>query len=570
MVEEKENKSFKYLMRKLMTLVKLQLKDKVDSSYFKRTNLLRTIVFTILKFVIVASVTYFILFLFRFLGIFYYSESTTIMILVLTISFILSLISCTYELMHSLYLQEDNKVLITLPVNSSIIFTSKLVVFYIYEIKKNLGFVLPITFGSLILLITNSCASWITLLWMWVPMVFITAFPVLLGALLSIPLMYVYNFIKKRPLVQLLLAFIIVIIVTLGIVQIINIIPDNINLINQWPKVRNAIGDFFRSVDKNLVVFKHIIRTITGEQTSLSNPCKIRWFTFVRLFVIIGINTLLLVLVYFISRPVYFKMMTKSLETNQRTGKTRVNSTKQKYFTFVNKELKLNLRTMSISINYLVVYIAVPVLILLLNALYKVMEVKYLGLILKYVFNILIISLPLLASNSIVSTYYSSEGRAGYMKKVKPIYAFVPLASKMVFNFLFSIPSIFISTAIFGKSVNFNFGITILIGLAIMFVHFGHMVWSATLDIMNPQNEQYATIGTNFNNPNEGKSTVAAFIVSIAFSLIAFKFLYESCMDGTSLIAILKLVFISLAYFLSIGFLFIKKIQAFYYDDQVK
>ena len=71
------------------------------------------------------------------IGIFYYSESPRIMILIVTFSLVLSLVSCTKDLMLNLYFSEDNKVLITFPVNSNVIFLSKLIVFYFYEIKKN-------------------------------------------------------------------------------------------------------------------------------------------------------------------------------------------------------------------------------------------------------------------------------------------------------------------------------------------------------------------------------------------------------------------------------------------------
>ncbi len=552
--------------QKFKTLVKLQLKDKIDNSFFKKSNLLRNIVFLIIKFVVVALVTYFFLFLCRFIGIFYYSESTTIIIIVMTISLVLSLISSTVQLMHNLYLQEDNKVLITFPVNSNIIFVSKLTVFYIYEIKKNFGFVLPITFGSLVLLISNSCAMPITLIWMWIPMIFITALPVLLGALLSIPFMYVYNFIKKQPIIQVILTVLGVVGVTMGVIYLINLIPDKINLLNQWPMVKNAISNFLRSAEKNLALFRMLIRTITGEQATPTSTCVIKGFTFIRLLILLGVCAVLTLLVYFISRPMFFRMITKSQEGTQNNAHEHKNNRINKYLTFVNKELKLNLRTMSISINYLLVYVIVPVLILLLNQLYKVMDTKYLGTVLKYVFNILMITLPMLASNSMVATYYSSEGRVGYMKKVKPIDALVPLFSKLAFNMLFSIPSVFISSAIFGHSVGFNLGLTILIGLAIMFLHYGHMIFSAMCDIMNPQNEQYATLGVNFNNPNEAKSTVVAFVTSILYSLFAFKILYESGIEGNFTMGILKLLLISVVFFASFTLLFVKRVKAFYYD----
>lgn len=51
------------------------------------------------------------------------------MVLILTISLGLSLISCTFELTNNLYFSEDNRVLITLPVDTNKIFVSKIIVF---------------------------------------------------------------------------------------------------------------------------------------------------------------------------------------------------------------------------------------------------------------------------------------------------------------------------------------------------------------------------------------------------------------------------------------------------------
>ena len=65
------------------------------------------------------------------------------------------------------------------------------------------------------------------------------------------------------------------------------------------------------------------------------------------------------------------------------------------------------------------------------------MDTRQLGDLLIYTFNILLICLPLLASNALVATYYSREGRAGYMKKTKPIYAAYPLFTKLFFNVIF-------------------------------------------------------------------------------------------------------------------------------------
>ena len=555
-------------MKNLMTLVVMQLRNKIDFSWAKtKMNIFRTLLFGFLKFAIITALTYVVLYLCQTIGIFYYSESPRIMILVVTFSLILSLISCTKDLMLNLYFAEDNRVLITFPVNSNVIFLSKLIVFYIYEIKRSLSFLIPITLGSVILLVTKGCASPFAFLWMWLPLLLIIAIPVLLGAILSIPTMYVYKFLKKYSILQVILFGSILTLVIIAIVQLINLIPEKIDLINQWPTIKKWLYQFLVNVESNLPPMRFLIRIIVGEQASIDADCVINIMTILKFGLLLVIDFALLVFVYLLARPLFFSIMAKNFEVNKSRQSNNKNVKHSKYFTFVNKELKINLRTISISINYLMVYIVVPILILLLNALYGAMDLKYLGEILIFTFNILIICLPLLASNALVATYYSREGKAGYLKKVKPIYALYPLFAKLFFNLILSIPTVFITVWIFGDSVGFNVWNIIILGFAILFLHYGHMIYSALLDVMNPQNEQYASTGVVEDNPNENKSTILAFILSFAYAIIAFILFNESgIQNGSYLPACIRMLIISIAYCASCLILFIKKIKAYYYE----
>ena len=53
------------------------------------------------------------------------------------------------------------------------------------------------------------------------------------------------------------------------------------------------------------------------------------------------------------------------------------------------------------------------------------------------------------------------------------------------------------------------------------------MLYSAELDLMNPQIELYATVGNTESNPNETKATVTAFIISFVTALAVFILLAE-------------------------------------------
>ena len=560
-------------MKHLWTLVIMQLKDKLNISVFKNfKELARLILFMLLKFLIVTFVTYFLLFFGQKIGLFYYSESSRIMILVMTISLVLSLISCTKDLMMSLYFSDDNRVLITFPVDTNILFISKIIVFYIYELKRSLGFLIPICLGCLIQLYTRGMVSWTVFLWMWLPMLLIVALPVLLGAVLSIPSMYVYRFIKRTRITQIILFLVALALFIWGSVSLIGLIPSNINLLQDWGKVSNWIRDFLVNVEKYLVPVKQLVSILIGEHTGEAAPFFLNWVTVIKFLILIGVNAVLLALTFFLSRPLFFGMMAKNFEMNKSMAMAHKNHHHGKYFTFVNKELKINLRTLSISVNYLMVYIVTPILVLLLNALYKAMETNYRGDVLKCTFNFLIMCLPMLASNAMVATYYSREGRAGYLKRTKPIDALYPLFAKLVFNALFSIPSIFASAFIFGHAIGFSFGYCMLIGCGVLFIHLGHMIWSATLDIMNPMNEQYATTGVTIDNPNENKSTLLAFLVSFIYAFLAFFFFYEAGKGASNLVAddfakgVIRVALVGFVFMASLVYLFIAKVKAYYYD----
>ena len=117
-------------MRELKALIFMQLKDKLDFGFVKtKKTLIRKIVFTLLKFTVVAAVAYGLRF---FLGMFMFYNSDTPQIMIVLATFLLgiSCITCTVGLVKSLYYAEDNKVLITFPVQNNVIFISKLIVYY--------------------------------------------------------------------------------------------------------------------------------------------------------------------------------------------------------------------------------------------------------------------------------------------------------------------------------------------------------------------------------------------------------------------------------------------------------
>ena len=559
-------------MNKFTSLVTIQLRDKLDMAWTRQTkSIIQKIVFFLIKFIITGGAVFAALLIFESLGVITKSTAIPLYLVFFVVLNILNIISASNGLMKSLYYAEDNKVLVTLPVSSSQLFISKLLVYYIFEIKKALDILIPVTLGFFVYATMVSQINPIVFAWMWVPILLICAFNVLLGSILSIPFLYAYKFIKKNPITELILLILLVAAVITISVLLIKRIPENIDLINEWYSMLWNFEKFIKGpFTKIFYPLTFMAFAMTGEIHSDINGTSyvLTSKTFINASIILGATIVLATIVYFAIKPFYFNMMTKTFEFNKNIyDEGKKNKKHQKYVTFANKELILSFRDIEISGSYLTIYILAPILLFFLDTLFSAISTRLEGDFMTYGFNILLILLPYLSSNSILATLYSKEGRAAYIKKTKPIDPLFPLISKILFNLVFSIPSIIACSIVFGNFAGIGVFAPIAVGLSVLLIQYGHIFYSASLDIMNPQNELYATEGDMMNNPNELKSTVVGFIISAIVGVIMFLLLRETYNNrGSFDLAFVKLVAIAIAYSGAMILLFVMKVKAYYYE----
>ena len=554
-------------MKNFWPLVFMQLKDKLDLSWVKqKKSLIQKIVFAVIKFLLLGGIVFALLYILNFLMIIYKSEVINFYIIFFALMFVLSLFSITTGLMKSLYFADDNKMLVTLPVTSSQLFYSKLIVYLLFQIKKDIDILLPVTLGVFIFGISVGVVNIGSLFYMLIILVVNTILLVFLGSLLSIPALYIYKWMKNYPIVELILVFLGVIIFIVLAVLLIGLIPDNIDLINQWPSIRNNLNNGINAFKLYVYPIAFIVRCMSGELIDFvyTVTFKTLWMSAI----LIGATLLLGVIVYLAIKPFYFNMMTKTNEFNKEViDSPKMNKRHRKYVTFANKELKLSFRDFDISGSYIAIYVIVPILLYFMNKVYGAFATSQMGKTMIIAFSILLTVLPYLASNSLIATLYSKEGRAGYIKKTKPIDPLFPLVSKVLFNLILSVPYIIDCMVFFGIMCGTPIWGCILLGVAFISIQYGHIFYSAGLDIMNPQNEAYATDGEQINNPNENKATIVGFVTAFIYAGIAYLLMQESIrMYGNTHMAIYKLLLIALLYFGATFMLFFLKVRAFYYE----
>ncbi len=513
-------------MHTLKPLIAMQLKDKINASnkHSWKVVLFR-IIFAIIKFALITAVIYIG---FSILSILRLIDLTSgipdkFLGLIFTLMTILSIITCTIGLVKSLYFAKDNQLLLTLPTNRENIFFSKIVVFYLYECLKNITYFLPLFIA---LGMINGYAFYFYI-WIIIALIWVTALSVMLGALLSIPAMYIAIFFQNFKALQYIVIVTLLTLGVWGVIYIISLIPNNFNMIESWGTTFWKIQDFLNDFEKIFIPFYWVLESVVGNRYGVSHTMfyKEQWFCVLG---VLGAIALLIGLCYLVVRPLYFHIASSPFEYKKVSIKNKKKNIKiNSFWSAVNKEILIIFRTPEKLYSLLGVAIGMPIAILLLNKIFNAMDTRITGAYMAVTFNMLMILLFALSSNVTSARIYSEEGNSSYLIKTNPKPYAKSLVAKLIPNAMVMTFSI-LATVIVYSQFSMKFVSIPLMFLTIILLYIGHLLWSAELDFMNPQNSFYATTGTHTNNPNEIKSTIYAFVISIITAGFTFFLLNEN------------------------------------------
>ena len=525
----------------LKTLTAMQVKEKMDISYLRsvKTTIFH-FVYLVLEFVAITAICYLLLWAAKLLGVFSNTNDVpvSVMAIVFTFMFFLSVLFTTIGLVNSLYLSKDNLVLLTLPATPSLVFLSKLLVYYVYELKRSFMFLIPLFFAyGLVKGYPIEFYAWSLFLF-----VFISMLPVLLGALLSMPALYVYQLFRKVKVLQY-----IVISVALGlgigfIYYLIGLIPSDINFVETWGTTYWQIQDFLTNFTNSFVVMTSLTQLIVGKTIGLSYQIFTQ-DTVGHLCILVGSVVALLTLDFLLSKPLFYSMASKPFEyTKKMMIKAKKNEKVPVFFSAIKKEWIIRWRDNGIVSLIAQLIIIMPMAIELLNSIYAAMNTKYLGTQMTVGFNLLIVMLFMLSANISLASIYSRDGASSYLNKVQPSTYFQLLFAKLTPNLVFGLIGIVITSIMYANHSSLDGVSSVLFGATAYFAYVAHMFWSAELDIMNPQYDQYATFAQQINNPNENKSTLIAFIEAFLFAFVAIFLSMEGVQTAWIKISIIALV----------------------------
>ena len=549
--------------RTLSTLVKMQLKEKMDLGRRRST---RARIFKLIWLLIgFAAITAVITVAFHFIKLFglfslVHDIPVSVISLIFTVMLTLSLITDTVGLVKSLYLSRDNTVLLTFPATSSLVFFSKLVTYYIYELKKSFLYTLPmfIAYGLV--------KSFPIYYYLWLLLMFalISVIPVLLAALLSIPVMFGYVFLSRTKVLQYVLYALVAGGAILLLWWLIGLVPENINFIETWGKTFYKIQTFLDKYTEIFAPLYALTEMIVGKTVGLSNIIFYSQ-TLITLLILIGGEIATLALCFLCSKPLFYRMASTPFEFKKKNAiQAKKNRRLPPFWSAIKKEFTVGLRSNTFVRLGGTLIVFMPMAIYLLNKLYSAMNTRFLGMQMTVCFNVLIILLIMMMTNIDIASVYSRDGASSYLNKVQPTSYAMLLFSKLIFPLIISLVGLVFTINIFALESSLGPLDTVMIGVMIYGVYVAHLFSCAESDIMNPQYKQYATFSDQTNNPNESRAGITGLVLAVVVFAIA---LFLSSRPDFG--AWVKMGAVAAACAAFKVFTFLSKIKAFYKEGQI-
>ncbi len=544
-------------MSHLKTLVMMQLKDKIDLSFVRsRRKLLFKIVFVVLQFALALAAFYAFFYVAVLLKIFSFSGyvPAELVTALFTLMLTLSVFGCTVGLTRTLYMAADNRVLLTFPVPSNTVFLSKFVLYYIFEIKKNLTFTMPmfLAYGMV------SGAVWYYYPWVVVCFVFISLLPVALGAVLSIPALFIAAFVGHYKWLQAIFAAIAATAVVFAILFVINLIPANINFAGQWGTIATEVQKFLNKFAAAVYPFHCLNLMVVGGtaaiKSSLFNLNTLLYFG-----VLLAVTAALISFAFFIARPLFFRMAAKQFEFEKMVVPPKKNKVRKKFAGILSEDLKRNFRSSRYILRTFVSLVILPIAVFFLNKTYAAMNTRLTGQYMTVAFNLLVILLILMSDNSAYASVYSRDGNARDVQKTRPVNPAAGMFVKLIPRTAVIILSVAAAAALWAGVAGLSAADAVLLALMCIFTATAHLFWSAEMDLMKPQSDMYATVGVDYDNANERNSTILAFLLSAAFAFV----LYFILQEGQT-VAVVKLTCIAALFLAARTWLFVTRIRLYY------
>ncbi len=371
----------------------------------------------------------------------------------------------------TLYFNND-KDLMKLPVKGVNIFLSKVCYLYIKELIFSAILTLPffIQYGVL----TSQGAGFYCVIPL--AIVICSLIPFLLGLVLSVPTMYLIDFLKNKFVVMLGLYIIFVAVgffvyITCLIFFLTLFETGDINsifsteLVLQMKRIANYM--YFSLLVKNLLFgYRFMVSLVVG----------------------VLICFILTVVVLFFANKVYFKILLKNNEGSNSSFDKKI-KIKQRGVSraLFFREFLTIFRSTNYSFQYLTITITTPLMVYFSNAIASSVGIDVLGVNILPGISVLVLLMFLSMGSSFAATSITREGEQFFHTKIIPVPFKKQIFVKFMLYVIVSVPSIIVSCLVLALFGFIGYLTAFLMMLAVSLLVIGNICSSISLDIKKPQ-----------------------------------------------------------------------------------
>ncbi len=553
-------------MNNISTLAKMQLREKLNSSANggKKKTVSGTVfsaITTVLKFIVATLICYGLYVVAMMTSLFGTSTHVpaSFMTFLFSVLLILSIISCTARLTKALYFSRDNVILLTLPATPTEVFLSKIAVFFIFELKKNISFLIPMFIGYFI----AHGHGFVFYPWLILCFILISVLTVSMGAFFSIPAAYITNLFRQRKSLQIAATAIITVAAIVGLFVLVSVIPKEIDLRVGWHTLGLKIKEFLNAFAEALSPLYGLTLMIIGEAVAGDFVMTITFpvvATFLRFGILLLVTAAFFALSIIIVNPIFYTMASKPFEYLKAHVAPKKNKVRSSNLTAVHTEFLKSAKDSTRTGANIAIALSIPILTFVLNLVFSAMPTTEFGDKLIFACNILIILLVALNSSAYAASVFSRDGRSAYLIKIQPKDPTMLLIAKLLPTTLFCAFSFILTATLLISFSNFAAADVIFLMLGIFFVYLAHLTYSAELDLINPHTEIYAAVGEYENDPNELKASSVAFALSFLIAILLLLLLFKESISTVCL----KFAGVGFLAFAYRAYLFVTNIKLYY------
>jgi ABC-2 type transport system permease protein len=420
----------------------------------------------------------------------------------------LNIIVSSFLLSNELYHGKDNQILLSLAVKNSEIYFSKILVFYLFEVIRNLYVAFPLVVGLGITL--GLKAPFYIFL---APILLILpVFSILVAAIIATLFVSLTNIFKKYPYILLFVILAFMSLIFYGTYIIITKIPYPIRIVQLYTSFITSITIFIQKIASYGFFYTFVSKILFGQDILLNMIYMLSLLIFV-----FG-------LVFFLARPFFFKLTNMYHDSSVKAVKIKSNSKERSVFrTIFKKELLIALRSPIDLLSSYATLLLLPFFMFILNYIYYGMMINDFGNSLIIFFDLLIILLIATTSNSSSATAITREGLEFSVMKTAPSKTSQMAWAKLIFNLTITATIITISFGLFFVSLrNLNTFEFFYLYLFTLLINSGHIILCFNRDIAYPTLSLYAQSNSLDDNSNVAYSLTSGILISIVFSIMVF------------------------------------------------